>query len=66
MAIVFPREQHTNWQSNIKLSALKIYIFLHVATNIEKRGHEFEREKGRVYGKVGREEGEVGNDVIML
>jgi hypothetical protein len=30
---------------------------MHITTISEKRGHEFEREQGRVYGKIGEDKG---------
>lgn len=39
---------------------------MYVTTVNKKRGHEFESEKGRVYGRVRTEEREGGNDVVIL
>lgn len=39
------------------------YAYLHVTAINEHRGHEFEREKAWLYGRVWREEGEVENAV---
>ena len=36
------------------------------ATINEKRGHEFEREQGRLYGRAWRGKREGGNDVTVL
>ena len=33
------------------------YSYMHITTISEKRGHEFEREQGRVYGKIGEDKG---------
>lgn len=38
----------------------------YITTINAKRGHEFEREQGRIYGKDWREERKGGNDVIIL
>lgn len=43
-----------------------MYMHMYVITMNEKRGLEFEREQGRVYGRVWREAKEGQNDVIIL
>lgn len=38
--IVFPREEHTNWLSNIKCLAQKVYaymLYMHITTDNEKK-----------------------------
>lgn len=43
-----------------------MYMHMYVITMNEKRGLEFEREQGQVYGRVWREAKEGQNDVIIL
>jgi hypothetical protein len=39
------------------IQARYMYIYVYTYTTInQERGHEFEREQGRVYERVGREE----------
>lgn len=39
---------------------------LHVATINERRGYEFEKEQGRAYGRVLRQESQRRNNVIII
>lgn len=44
-----------------------MYIHRHICIKIMKiRGHEYEKEKGRVHGRVWTEEREKENDEIIL
>lgn len=42
---------------------LYTYAYIHGTTINEHRGHEFEREQAWLYGRVWREDEEVGNAV---
>lgn len=39
---------------------------LHVAMIDEKRGYEFEKYQGAIYGRILREERQRGNDAIII
>ena len=41
-------------------------IDVYACNHNRKRGRNFEREQGRIYGKVWREEREERNDVIII
>ena len=46
--------------------ALELCIYIYACNIIsEKRDHEFKREKGRLYGSVGRKEMEQRNGIIL-
>lgn len=57
--------QMTLYRMSRQCSCIQEYMYTHmyVITMNEKRGLEFEREQGRVYGRVLRER---QNDVIIL
>lgn len=48
----FLREEHTNWLSNTKRSALRVTLYDTINDN---RGHEFERRYRTVFQRVWRE-----------
>jgi hypothetical protein len=66
----FYKEEHNNWLSNAKWSALKtyiqitldglswLYLGMHTITIYDKRCHELEGEGEGAYGRVWREKGE--------
>lgn len=72
MEIAFPREDHTNWLSSAKWSALKAYTHTSNITETEQVpkygfGDGFEREQdGRLHRRVYREEMDGGDDVIII
>lgn len=64
-----PENIHTSTQTaQVVFTYLGIYryTYMYVATSNDRRGHEFEREQGGLYGRLWRKEKEGGNHIIYF